>query len=334
MRFALLKFFSWPLECLLRFRHFLFDKGFVASREGSLPTVVIGNLSLGGTGKTPFSAWVCRYLVETSKVALLSRGYGRKGKGFLQVSASSKPKEVGDEPLMQCLNLPDVGVAVCVDRLSGIDELKNRGYEVVVLDDAFQHRRLNGSVKILLTRQDRPFWSDQLFPLGYLRDVAGAAKRADVLVVTNCPSIPSPEFIMQAELQGFERGKSLFFTGLEYLSPYDVRTLEVVNMESMVAFGVCGVANDSGFKSFISSHYDISGYKRFADHHHYSENDFDELPAGSNCIITTEKDAVKLRLLNVLSETRIIALPIRLKFLEGEENLKIVLSRSITHLRK
>lgn len=318
----------------MRFRHFLYDKGVFSSQYGSLPTVVIGNLSLGGTGKTPFSAWVCGYLVTSCKVALLSRGYGRKGKGFIQVSASSKPDEVGDKPLMQYLSLNDVGIAVCVDRLLGVEELKKMGYDAVVLDDAFQHRRLKGSVNILLTRQDRPFWNDHLFPQGHLRDVAGASKRADILVVTNCADIPSPEFIMQAELKGFERGKSLFFTGLEYLSPYDVRTLEVVNMASMVAYGVCGIANDSGFQLFIKTHFVISGYKRFADHYHYTEKDFDELPDGTNCVITTEKDAVKLRLLDALSEIRIIALPIRLKFIEGEENLKIVLSQRITHPRK
>ena len=329
MRFAFLKFLSLPLECLLRLRHFLYNKGFFSSRSGSLPTVVIGNLSLGGTGKTPFSAWVCKTLSGQEKIALLSRGYGRKGKGFLQVAPSSHPDLVGDEPLMQCLNLPDVGVAVCADRLKGIEELRLKGYERVVLDDAFQHRRLSGTVNILLTRQDRPFWDDYLFPFGTLRDVVSASQRADVLVVTNCTELPSPSFIERAESFGFKKNTSLFFTGLEYLAPYDARTLEKVNMNSIHAYGICGIANDSGFRHHIEANYHVIGYKRFADHHHYSSEDFLGLPPGTNCIITTEKDAVKLRLLPEIAEVRIIALPIRLKFMEGEDQLKMLLSRRV-----
>lgn len=320
-----------PYECVLRLRHFLYDKGIFTSQAGSLPTIVIGNLSLGGTGKTPFAAWVCRFLIDTHKVALLSRGYGRRGKGFLEVTSSSLPEEVGDEPLMQCLNLPNVGVAVCADRLSGIDALRDRGYDVAVLDDAFQHRRLKGSLNILLTRSDRPFWHDHLFPFGSLRDIVSASKRADVLVVTNCTAFPSQEFIEQAESFGYKKGISLFFTGLEYMAPYDVRTLEQVEMHSVNAFGLCGIANDSGFKNYINTHFKITGYKRFEDHRRYADSDFNSLPEGTNCIVSTEKDAVKLRLLKSLSDIRIIALPVRLKFLGDEENLKTLLSQRLTY---
>ena len=331
MRYAFLKILSFPLECVLRLRHFLFDKGFLTSRAGVLPTLVIGNLSLGGTGKTPFSAWVCRNLEGSKKVALLSRGYGRKGKGFILVKSDAHPDTVGDEPIMQSLNLPQIGVAVCANRLKGIEELNKRGYQLVVLDDAFQHRRLNGKMNILLTRADQPFWKDHLFPFGTLRDIVAAARRAEVLVVTNCANPPTQEFVEQAESYGFKNGCTLFFTGLEYLAPYDARTSEVVEMNSTSAFGVCGIANDTGFKQHVFSHCNMSGYRRFGDHHRYTDADFADLPEGTNCIITTEKDAVKLRWLPSLKRVRIIALPIRIKFIAGEDDLKILLSQRLTH---
>jgi len=150
-------------------------------------------------------------------------------------------------------------------------------------------------------------------------------------VVTNCSRLPSEEFIDKAESFGFKKGVSLFFTGLEYLAPYDARTLETVDMDSISAYGISGIASDSGFQHYICSHYHILGYRRFGDHHRYADSDFKNLPEGTRCIITTEKDAVKLRLLKSLAEVRILALPIRVKFLEGEENLKILISQRLNH---
>ena len=184
----ILKFFLLPISMLygvvLWCRNKCFDWGFFKSKSFDVPLISVGNISIGGTGKTPHVEYIIRLLNEFSSKAILSRGYGRKTKGFQKVVADSKVKEVGDEPLQYAQKFQDVSIAVQEDRVRGIKKLAKEGAELIVLDDAFQHRWVNPGLNILLTNYSNLYVDDFLLPVGKLREGKTSALRADVIVVT------------------------------------------------------------------------------------------------------------------------------------------------------
>jgi len=310
---------------MLRFRHWLYDSRIVSSEPGKLPTIVIGNLALGGTGKTPHAEYVLRQLRAWCKPAFLSRGYGRTSKGFILAGRVQATAEIiGDEPMQVHLKFPELDVAVCENRLRGLDFLKTvSNANIAVLDDAFQHRRLQGDLKILLTEYDRPFWTDRLFPVGGLRDVRSAYRRADVIIVTKCPprlSAEDQERITKAIRP--LRNQRVFFTRLDYGNPVQVsgKPMEINN--STPILGVAGLADTRKFETYLRQSFSSVHFESFGDHHNFSRKELTGLwtkyGTFAQAIVTTEKDAAKLKSIRGIDEIPIFVIPVSIAFLSGE----------------
>jgi len=309
----------------LRFRHALFNSGIIKPDLGKLPTIVIGNLALGGTGKTPHAEYILRQLNKWCKPALLSRGYGRKTRGFIlagQIKATAK--NIGDEPMQVHSKFPDLDVAVCENRLLGVELLKKfTNSNIIVLDDAFQHRRLQGDLNILLTAYNQPYWTDFVIPAGSLRDVRSAAKRADVIIVTKCPFSLTRE--RQESIQKSIAPKSnqrVFFTAMQYDQPYPLHGGSETLAQNSKVIGIAGLADDSAFQSHLASQFEVVHFKSFADHHTFSRNDIESLwmkyGTFAQAIVTTEKDAQRLSDLPELNGIPIFVIPISVAFLNNE----------------
>lgn len=322
-------------EVVLRLRHMLYNQKIISSQMGKLPTIVVGNLALGGTGKTPHAEYILRQLRQYCKPALLSRGYGRSTRGFIWANrVRANASLIGDEPMQIHLKFKELDVAVCENRLRGIEYLKNlTDSNVVVLDDAFQHRRLKSDLNILLTCFDRPYWTDSLIPAGTLRDIPSAARRADVIIVTKCP------MGLQQEEQDFMKKaiaprsqQHVFFTRMDYGDPYPLNGKDASLQAKMKIVGLAGLADNETFKNYLSSRFDLVHFESFADHHTFSLKELESLWTKygnfAQAIVTTEKDAVRLKNMQGLGDTPIFVIPITVVFLNNESNF-IQLLRSI-----
>lgn len=310
---------------ILRLRHVLYNKGIIKSETGKLPTIVIGNLALGGTGKTPHSEYILRQLRQWCKPALLSRGYGRTSKGFIWANRiKATASIIGDEPMQILLKFPDLDVAVCENRLRGVEYLKNlTNSNVVVLDDAFQHRRLQGDLNILLTCYDNPYWKDSVLPGGSLRDTKQAARRADVIIVTKCPMSLSREeqdYVFKSIRP--RNNQQIFFTRLEYGEAYPLSGAAAALQPGSQIVGMAGLADNDVFSTFLESRYKMAHFESFADHHTFSRKEVEQLWSKygtfAQAIVTTEKDAVRLRNMTGLEGIPIFVIPITVAFLSNE----------------
>ncbi|MEO8069274.1 MAG: tetraacyldisaccharide 4'-kinase [Flavobacteriales bacterium] len=300
--------FAWLYAALLRLRHALFDAGLLASQRPEVPTIVIGNLAFGGTGKTPHVELVLRCLDGVEPLATLSRGYGRNGFGTLAVEADDEAYGVGDEPLQLKRKFPQVHVYVGADRLkaiAGITEQVN-GVKAIVLDDAFQHRRLNASLNILLTTWAKPWHRDHLVPAGTLRDTPSRARAAQVIVVTKCPQFPATE--MQRSWRRRLRLKeeqTLFFSGLRYAEPCllesDGGSGSPVALSGASVLLLTGIADPEPLVGHVKGQVKEFAHLAFPDHHTFSLSDLQKaaarlatFAAGPKMLVTTEKDAMRL----------------------------------------
>ena len=318
-------------------RNFLFDMGWGLKQQAfDVPLISVGNLSMGGTGKTPHTEYLVKLLQQTGKdVAVLSRGYGRATKGFRLATDSSTASEIGDEPRQIKQKFPDCTVAVCEKRVVGMQQLITQRQEegkttdnwVVVLDDAFQHRYIKPGFSILLTDYARPYYADRVLPWGRLRESAEGAQRADVIIVTKCPkhlSATQAEEI-RTKLMPLPT-QQVFFTCFDYGSPYEAATNEAAELPQD-ALVLTGIAKPLPLYAYLEAHGVEIRPLAFPDHHAFTSADADkinaafaELPEGSK-VITTEKDAVRLRLLPTLSEAvkaNLLVQPIEVKFLFGD----------------
>jgi tetraacyldisaccharide 4'-kinase len=300
----------------------------------------VGNLNLGGTGKTPQTEYLINLLKDTYRVATLSRGYGRKTKGFKLADASCTYEDLGDEPLQYFTKHPDIQVAVDKNRSEGIAHLLwEQGVEVVLLDDAFQHRSIRPGLNILLTEYQHLYCNDFLFPAGTLRDVKSAAKRAQIIVVSKSPKHLDEEEKQQiiGKLKPTEEQK-VFFSYLEYndLQPLNekAKTVSIENADTVLAF--CGIANPKPFVEELKNRYKTIDFLSFTDHHPYTENDiktilkrFDNLGGEKKIIVTTEKDAARLTnspYLCLFETAPLYALPVSVRFHEEEKFNEEILS--------
>lgn len=310
---------------VLRVRHALYNAGFIKSEIGKLPTIVIGNLALGGTGKTPHSEYILRQLRQWCKPALLSRGYGRTTKGFIWANRiKATAAIIGDEPMQVLLKFPDLDVAVCENRVRGVEYLKNlTNSNVVVLDDAFQHRKLQGDLNILLTCYDRPYWRDSVLPGGSLRDIKKSARRADVIIVTKCPlSLSREEQDTVIKSIRPRNNQQVFFTRLEYGEAYPLKGEAAALQPGAKVVGMAGLADNDVFSAFLGSRYNLAHFESFADHHTFSRKEVELLWSKygtfAQAIVTTEKDAVRLRNMQGLEGIPIFVIPITVVFLNNE----------------
>ncbi|MFT4154063.1 tetraacyldisaccharide 4'-kinase [Parafilimonas sp.] len=297
--------FSLLYGLVIIIRNFLYNKKIFHSASFNLPVICVGNLSLGGTGKSPMVEYLLGLLHDKCETATLSRGYKRTTRGYILANENTDAIDIGDEPMQFYAKFPDVAVAVGEERIVAIPQLLHDkpGTQVIILDDAFQHRAIKAGLNILLTVYDDLYADDFFFPTGDLRDQKISAKRADIIVVTKCPlslSSAAREKIVQ-QLKPLEHQR-VFFTAIQYRIPYHVITKNQkpisLNDEILLVYGV---AHPQPLKEYIAANsaaYDEIGY---SDHHIFSIDDlkdinkkFEKIQSPNKLIITTEKDAVRL----------------------------------------
>ncbi len=330
---------SWLYGLGVRVRNLCFDKGLLQSRCFDIPVISVGNITVGGSGKTPHVEYLIHLLQSSFKVAVLSRGYKRATRGFVLADDSSTPSDIGDEPKQIKSKFGNVAVAVDEDRVDGINHLLSspltRDIEVVLLDDAFQHRYVKPGLSILLVDFNRLITDDLLLPAGRLREPASGKRRADIIVVTKCPEpLPSTEISRVTRSLQPASHQELFFSCMEYqsLQPLfcgeDIALSQLPPQEHVLV--VSGIANPTPLLKEIGKYCGHVRHLSYPDHHHFSPGDiadiqaaFDALPQ-PRCIITTEKDAVRLTATKMLSDEarhHIYQLPIRVRILEDKQTL-------------
>lgn len=319
----------------VRFRNMLFDTGILESRSFPIPVISVGNITVGGAGKTPHVEYLIRLLCETKRVSVLSRGYKRRTKGYLLASSSSTSLELGDEPYQMYIKYGrQVHVAVSANRCEGIERLcsdpETKDTDVILLDDAFQHRYVKPGVNILLVDYHRLIVYDKLLPAGRLREPKDGKRRADIVIVTKCPPDLRPmDFRVITKALNLYPYQKLFFTTIEYgdLIPLFSNSRSLALSEITSDFEVLvlsGIASPQHLLCDIQKHTENVIPMTFRDHHLFTPKDiarinntFDSL-SSKRIIITTEKDAARLVGLDGLSDdvrNHIYALPIKTTFL-------------------
>ncbi len=321
--------FSIIYGFIIWLRNKLFDKNILRSASFNFPLVCVGNLSVGGTGKTPMTEYLIRLLEEKYVVATLSRGYKRKTKGFAIAEENTTPIDIGDEPMQLHKKFPGVTVAVAEERVVGIPQLLHARPEtqVIILDDAFQHREVRAGLNILLTEHQNLYTRDFMLPSGDLRDIKSSSKRAHIIIVTKCKSHlnnDEREKIIN-ELNPLAKQK-IYFTKIEYGAPYHLFTKKTKFLEPETnVLLVCGIANPKPLQEILTTYSASYEILFFKDHHIFTTDDLQEIKnqfsktaSQNKIILTTEKDGVRLaKYESELKQLPIYIIPMRHKFLFG-----------------
>lgn len=358
------KILLFPYWAILKIRHLLYDKGIKKSVSYPVPVICIGNITVGGTGKTPHTEMLIRMLAEKYRIAVLSRGYKRKTKGFRIASETDTFAEIGDEPLQIKHKFPHITVAVCADRREGIGKLlalpaanpgsdAGRGAdawreadagacrpELIILDDAFQHRKVKPSYNIVLMNWNRPVFADNLLPLGRLRDLPEQIRRADSVIITKCPPFGERDGMIDEELAArqiasvgkqwreklrLRDDQKLHFSTIFYGTPAGVDPALADNryIYSGSAIFFTGIANDREFREHLQGKYKILNSIKYPDHYNFTKANIKDLnnwaaiyPTAA--VFTTEKDCMRLLGNPYLSDDlkkRLFYIPIEVKIL-------------------
>ncbi len=297
------------------------------SASFNFPVICVGNLAVGGTGKTPMVEYLIRILKNDYFIATLSRGYKRKTKGYGIANENSTALNIGDEPMQFHLKFPEISVAVGEERLDAIPQLLHDRpqLQVIILDDAFQHRQVKAGLNILLTDYTNLYTRDFLLPGGDLRDVKTSAARADIIVVTKCKHNLSEEErdLLIMELKPAAR-QQVFFTEILYTHPYHLFTKNEIDISNKAdILLVCGIANPKPLNEFLTAHVHSYDLLRFPDHHIFNSDDlaeikeqFNKMESANKIILTTEKDGVRLtKFKNELKDFPLYVLPIQHSFM-------------------
>lgn len=343
-----LKLLLWPFAALYGavtgLRNFLYNKGILSATEFDLPVIAVGNLTVGGTGKTPHVEYLLR-LLQQYRLATLSRGYKRKTTGFILADSSSTAEQLGDEPFQYHQDFPEVSVAVCEKRVEGVQKLNELlpDTQVVILDDAMQHRAIKPSLMIMLTDYGRPFFHDFILPAGLLREGRAGARRADAVVVSKCPEQLGEEAIAKytSRIQKYTLPNTpVFFSTFKYGEAVSIGAATGLSEKVIL---LTGIANPKPMLEYLEQ----QGHKlvksfTFPDHHHYtiqnllevkdfiSKYKYDEIS-----IITTRKDAVKLLASELKSETEILPvfyLPIEVAFLNDGDRFDAMVTDHVRQM--
>ena len=317
---------------IVSLRNWMYDKKYLHSVHFNVPLICVGNLSMGGTGKSPMVEHLLSILTESYKIGTLSRGYKRKTKGYALADHLTTALEIGDEPMQFHIKFPNAAVAVGERRIEAIPQLIQDvpKIQAIILDDAFQHREIEADFNILLTEYNNLYCDDFFIPTGDLRDDRKSAKRADIIIVTKCPadlSIAERDEIV--ERINPEQHQSLFFTTIKYETPYHIYNPAdqwILTLRDEVLL-VCGIANPLPLKNYIHENTDTYYQLSYSDHHIFSIEDlheirekFDQIKSKSKLILTTEKDAVRLvKYTEELNNIPLYVLPIKPKFLFDSE---------------
>lgn len=330
--FSVVRIFLYPFAliygALVWLRNRLYDAKFFTSITFSIPVITVGNLSTGGTGKTPHVEYLIRLLQYRYRVATMSRGYKRHTQGFLVADENSNALRIGDEPMQYHMKYPELVVSVAEERMIGIPALLQRrpDVDVVLLDDAYQHRSVKAGLTILITDYSRPFYKDHILPFGSLRESRGAYKRANIIILSKCPlDMGEAQATAIEALVKPQAYQQVFFTGIHYDKPYDLITNEAVNLAYKNIILVCGIARPEPLAAYLKSNAADVHTLSYKDHHYFVTADLEEIKTTyenwnvpNKIIVTTEKDAARLHLhMNKLREwdITIAVLPIAVTFL-------------------
>ena len=334
MRF--LRYLLWPpaavYKAVTALRNMLYDKGIFRSHGFDIPIIVVGNITVGGTGKSPMVALVGEQLrAKGYRPGIISRGYGRHSAGFIALEANSEALRVGDEPLQLYRHFGgSLPVAVCEDRMVAVPELLQRypDCDIILMDDAFQHRRVRARINIVLMDYSRPLWEDALLPMGRLREAPGALRRADMLVVTKCPENLSEEDmnrIRQKSRSLAVKALPVYFSYTHYEQPRGLWNDELLPQGAPI-IGVSALAQNEPFMEHLKNNYALLGEKGWRDHYPYYPSDLtslaEECAIKNASLVITEKDAAKWkskRLAALAKELPVYVLPVRHAFFHGQE---------------
>jgi tetraacyldisaccharide 4'-kinase len=348
--------FSMVYGLIIRIRNLLFDQGFLHSSSYAIPIISVGNLTTGGTGKTPHVEYLIRLLHPFLRVSTLSRGYGRKTKGYILVKEGPcDTKMIGDEPMQYHTKFRDITVAVSEDRSVAIEQLLHLpdAPEVILMDDAYQHRRVKPGLSILLLEYDNVFKDDYLLPAGNLREPLSSVTRADVIIVSKAPSIlvPIEKKRILNHLHTAEH-QPVFFSYLKYGEFNKVfGSQNIMQMASsyylekrFTILLVTGIANPSGLIEYLRRHTDKLETLLFPDHHEFSNKDldkiktaFDNIANPSKIIVTTEKDAMRLRnpdLDNSIQKLPVFFLPVQVCIHQDEDKFNQLILNYVRENKK
>lgn len=315
--------FGVPISAIiglvLHIRHQLYDAHLLRSHSVSIPTICVGNLALGGTGKTPHVEYLIRQLSKHYRVAVLSRGYGRKSHGFVLATPESTVSEVGDEPLQMARKFPNIPIAVCENRVAGVYKLQKRfpDLQAVILDDAMQHRSIRCGLTILLSAHDNLYVNDRLWPLGTLRDLRYRAHKANIIIVTKCldSMLPIDRRVVETSLHkaAFQQ---LYFSSLKY-APLPKEGTPLI---------VTGIANPKPLVDYVQSSQPKAELLAFSDHHTFTQRDVNRIFAAAehyDYVLTTEKDWPRLEQAGVaeMLGDKLQVIPIEVQLIQDEDQL-------------
>lgn len=329
-------------------RNILFNTRVLSSKEYSVPIICIGNITVGGTGKTPHTEILIKKLRKEFKVACLSRGYKRKSKGFILATEDSTARQIGDEPKQIKNKFPDIMVAVDKNRCRGIEKLMamENPPEVIILDDAFQHRYVKPDLSIILSDYNRPFYEDFIMPYGRLRESRRSKERANIFVVTKCPDTITPiERRIIAKNIDVRPYQKLYFTKMAYgkLMPVfnNVKNNLPEKIFNHTVLMISGIANPKPLREQLNKTHKEIIQITYPDHHSFSKKDIKEITSrykkienSNKIIITTEKDAMRLRMFDFDQEIKenLFFLPIESKFMH--EDREDYMEQIATYVRK
>ena len=343
----------FPYWLVLAIRNKLYDKGFFKSEKFDIPVISVGNISVGGTGKTPHTEMLVSMLKNKYRVAVISRGYKRKSKGYHVVKTTDDFSQCGDEPLQIKRKFPEVVVAVCKDRALAIRKVQEEfGVNLVILDDAYQHRKITPSCNILLVNYNRTIAGDNLLPIGRLRDLPSQTKRANAVIITKCPdfeefdgnrneekgleAISAQDNIWRKSLK-LRDDQPVFFSTAEFCPAVPVfpGICNVRYLYSKFAVAFTGIADDRLFRSQLVATHQVGEILKFSDHKNFSRSDIKKIEAMAlrqqeAAVITTEKDSMRLKTNKYVSQSlkeRLFAYPVGCRIItqaKREEFLKLI----------
>jgi len=322
---SVIRFLVFPLSIIFKFvtdiRNKLYDCNFLKSEKINVPVISVGNLSTGGTGKTPMVDFIIYYLKRDYNISVLSRGYNRKSKGFIEIKNSDNPSLVGDEPFLIKSNHSEVPVFACEDRVEGAKKIiSENNTNLILLDDAFQHRKISRNLDIVLTDYNNLFYKDYLLPYGNLRESRNNINRADVIIVTKCPlDFNKADAIKIKNQINPKKTQSLFFSQIKYSEKlFGFKELSFKSIRNSKLTLVTGIANSQPLKEFLKKNNVNFDHFDYPDHYNYSRKDVNKILATTknNIILTTKKDYYKLSQFKI---DNLLYIDIKVEFLDGKQ---------------
>ena len=322
---SVIRFLVFPLSIIFKFvtdiRNKLYDCNFLKSEKINVPVISVGNLSTGGTGKTPMVDFIIYNLKRDYNISVLSRGYNRKSKGFIEIKNSDNPSLVGDEPFLIKSNHSEVPVFACEDRVEGAKKIiSENNTNLILLDDAFQHRKISRNLDIVLTDYNNLFYKDYLLPYGNLRESRNNINRADVIIVTKCPlDFNKADAIKIKNQINPKKTQSLFFSQIKYSEKlFGFKELSFKSIRNSKLTLVTGIANSQPLKEYLKKNHVNFDHFDYPDHYNYSGKDVNKILATTknNIILTTKKDYYKLSQFKI---DNLLYINIKVEFLDGKQ---------------